>query len=113
MKKESSGEGVKVTKYETNLKEAHQRVPNIHEKISTKERDDEDASVQTDTSIHIRMTNTQTNNDFKVNNHASAISTDQENSSTSARIAELFHKREFDLESNHQSIYLLYFNLEN
>ena len=79
MKKENSGECVKVTKYQTNLKEAHQRVPNIHEKISIKERYDEDASVQTDTYIHIRirMTNTRKKNDLKVNNHASSISIDQ------------------------------------
>jgi hypothetical protein len=37
-KKKSSGECVKVTKYETNLKEAHQRVPNKDERLEFKKR---------------------------------------------------------------------------
>jgi hypothetical protein len=77
-KKTRSGKCVKVTKYEANLKEAHERVPKKDKRLERKKkgrRKDKDASVQID--ICIGMINTQTKNDLKLNNHALSILIDQ------------------------------------
>ncbi len=66
--KKRSGECVKVTKYEANLKRAHKRVPKNMKDQNKKVGRNEDASVQKDTRIGM-MINTQMKNDLKLNNH--------------------------------------------